>query len=357
MANEHHHAVIVGINRYPGIKDLTNCVSDAEAFKNWLLDGEGGDLKPENVQTVYLDESSVNEPLTRSEAKPDKDTIFEAIHKAMGKGEATWAADPLDWTKTRFYFYVSGHGFAPRPREAALLMANSGPDWYGNNIGTGELADFLEERQSFKQVVIFADCCRERVVGAPVGSVPWTSAPADRGGVQVFGGLATTFGEFAFENDNPDELRSYFTKAVLEGLTGIDLKTGETEVTASQLEDYVNVRVPDLTEHKREPQRPDIRHQRSDDFVLATVQPVRRAGTNFLLNFPAGLNETVQLLDGNFAPITKQAPYDTSQGPWALNLTIGLYKVVKASDSSDLALAQSGIFQVTSVKRQHDFLL
>jgi hypothetical protein len=40
--NDLHFAVVVGINRYPGIKDLKYARDDAERFRDWLVDLEGG---------------------------------------------------------------------------------------------------------------------------------------------------------------------------------------------------------------------------------------------------------------------------------------------------------------------------
>jgi hypothetical protein len=50
--NDHHYAVVVGINRYPGLSDLTGARADAEAFAQWLEDGDGGALPAANIRRV-----------------------------------------------------------------------------------------------------------------------------------------------------------------------------------------------------------------------------------------------------------------------------------------------------------------
>src|SRR5215472_8538461 len=58
--NENHYAVVVGINRYPGISDLAGPVNDAAAFYGWLVDDTAGGLPPENAWLVEASAAEVH---------------------------------------------------------------------------------------------------------------------------------------------------------------------------------------------------------------------------------------------------------------------------------------------------------
>lgn len=354
--NERHFAVVVGINKYPGISNLKYAVNDSNAFRDWLLDPKGGNLPEENIHLLSIPDEDQDDPLERATARPDRKPIIEAILAVMKQAEAAIQADPNHWQNCRFYFFGSGHGFTPHAREAALLMANSGPDMYGENIGTTKLSDLLEKRQPFSEVFVFADCCRQRVENAPVGGFPFSDTPKNNGTVKVFGASATRYGALAFESGDPDLGLSYFTLAVLEGLNGKGLKKGETHISSVHLEDFVNMRLRKLTEDKEPPQIPDISNNRADPFLITTIDPSTLDEDRFRLKFPEGFSEKVRLLDGKFNPLPEYGDHDPSSGEWLVDLKFGLYKLVRASDETDLPFDQVGIFQVTSGKGEHVFI-
>jgi hypothetical protein len=47
--NELHYAIVVGINRYPGIGDLSGARAGAEQLAAWLSDPDVGSLPKANV--------------------------------------------------------------------------------------------------------------------------------------------------------------------------------------------------------------------------------------------------------------------------------------------------------------------
>ena len=49
---QHRYAIVIGIDRYPGFRDLGGACNDAEAFAEWLTDPNGGDVPAENVRTL-----------------------------------------------------------------------------------------------------------------------------------------------------------------------------------------------------------------------------------------------------------------------------------------------------------------
>ena len=265
--NKLHFGVVVGINRYPDIRHLRLAKGDAEKFAAWLLDPQGGallskedsgKLLPEgHVATIVVDDALVPDGLPRENARPVKQEVFQAFHKFRRAIEAHVEAHPEDWERTRFYFYVSGHGIAPDARDAALLLADAGEEAYDENISCDRLLSFLGKRQPFREVVIFADCCRERVGNVPLGAVPGTLPDKDNGPILTAFCCATYFGDLAYEppqGDNPDKQRGYFTQALLEGLRGQAAELpGYGEINSNTLAKYVRQRVQDLTkDHKQQ---------------------------------------------------------------------------------------------------------
>ena len=133
--NPLHFAVVVGINRYPAIRDLRLAKGDAEQFAAWLLDPGGGGLPAAadgdklvtggHVATIVVDDGAVPEGTLREDARPVRKEVFQAFHTFRKAVEAHVQTNPEDWERTRFYFYVSGHGIAPDVRDAALLLADT----------------------------------------------------------------------------------------------------------------------------------------------------------------------------------------------------------------------------------------
>lgn len=378
--NDYHFAVLVGINKYPAIGNLTNCINDCSSVEAWLLDEAGGNLPKDNVRTVFVPDDEHPPELDRRDAAPKLHQVHEEIFSAIERAQGIYDANPDDWSKLRLYLYLSGHGFAPQAKEAALLMADASPDWPGLSLGTQNLVKFLEESQPFKEVVILADCCRERVAGSVAGTVPWGKSENNRGRVVTFLGLATGFGEVALENTgedeedasddeesfvNPDELRSYFTQALLEGLKGDALPEGKTEITSIELENHLYERVRELTKGKKKIQVPDIDNDRAEPIVFRTLSPPASVDGQaqpspeeklFTLEFPETFVGSVRLLNGEGKVIDRFGAHNASEGSWRVPLSKGFYRLA-TGDGDSLTSVQNGIFQVTSREGSHAFKL
>jgi uncharacterized caspase-like protein len=364
--NKLHFGVVVGINRYPDIRHLKFARGDAERFADWLLDPQGGGLPPPghadallpegHVATIVVDDAKIPDGTPRDQAIPVRKDVFTALYKFRKAAEAYIDEHPEDWERTRIYFYVSGHGIAPDARDAALLLADAGPDWYGENISCNQLLSFLSKNQPFHEVVIFADCCRERVAGAPLGGVPWTLNEKDNGHVLAVLGCATYFGDLAYEPplteaDDPDQLRGYFTRALLEGLRGEAADPpGHGEVNSNSLARYVRQRVQDLTRHKKYPQRPTMEADPAEPVVFraasappsSTTAPPLTTGHEVRIEFVTPFQGVVALRDGNDQIIGR---HDTAGGDWVVKLVNGLYAVTPENGAA-VALRSDGLFRV-----------
>lgn len=214
--NDLHYAVVVGINEYPAIGNLTAAHADAQDFFDWVRSATGGDVPATNAHKIL----AVLPPnATVEEAQPTTDEIYRAFDQCIRSAKLIPAAS---WEETRLYFYCAGHGIAPGPRDAALLAANATRESFGNHVSCELLLRFFSRVQLFHELVLFSDCCRTRT-GRNVDPRPpyWTYDDKINGPVQKYWACAAIYGQQAFEDDRPaDERRGYFTRALMEGLHG-----------------------------------------------------------------------------------------------------------------------------------------
>jgi hypothetical protein len=352
--NKLHYGVIVGINRYPGIRHLQHARQDAEDFYAWLTDPQGGAVPKRNAALITVPDKLIPDGIPRNKAKPIKTQIEDALYKFRSKLEAHLEQHPEDWEKTRLYFFASGHGIAPTPDEAALLMADAGPDHYGRNFSSAKYLSFLQRGQFFKELVFFADCCRERVANAPINGPDWTEVVGNNGELLTLRGYATYFGELAFEEQepvaDPNQLRGYFTKALLEGLRKA-INPATHQLDSVYLAQVVTDRVQELTAKLPKPQKPFfVPEPVSPNIVFKTdisKKTIAEALTQEVrLIFPASFKGKVNLFDGKHNLI---ASHDVRKPVWQIPLDVGIYRV-KTTDGSR-PFATDGFFEVSGANK------
>ncbi len=357
--NKLHFGIVVGINRYPSIRHLRLAKGDAEKFAAWLLDPHGGALLskdddgrllPEgHVATIVVDDALVPDDLPREDARPVKKEVFKALHDFRKVVEAHVEAHPEDWERTRFYFYVSGHGIAPDVHDAALLLADAGKEAYDENISCDRLRSFLGKRQPFHEVVIFADCCRERVDNVPLGMVSGTLPDKDNGRIMWAFCCATYFGNLAYEpppDTNPDEQRGYFTQALLEGLKGEAFDPDRNnEINSNSLAKYVKRRVEDLTKDRKQ-QSPNMDADPAAPIVFrpaSTLAPVKH---EIRIEFVTPYRGKVALRDTNNSILRE---HQTADGELIVLLANSLYEVT--AEEGDVEFREGGRFRVHGDKK------
>lgn len=277
--NALHFGVVVGIDAYSSITKLTAARHDAGDFYRWLTDKEGGALPPENVTLIRWE---LPENATEAEIEPTRDAVFEALRSRKNQARELLKEDPLRFQQLRFYFYAAGHGVAPDPRDAALLASNASRDDYGRHISCTSLLTFFGEVQYFREVVMFADCCRNTVVRRiPRMPVEWSDDAVDRGGVRTFVGFGATYNRLAREEDEgaPDDRRGYFSRALMDALR--HGATPQSPVTGTRLKTLIADHMTANSKGKfRPPLEPDFIDQGTPEILFgqpapATVFPVR----------------------------------------------------------------------------------
>jgi hypothetical protein len=259
--NDYYFAVIVGINEYPSIGNLTAAHADAEDFRAWANDANGGGVPAANTKFRLAE---IPPGATAAEVQPTTIAIYEQFIETMDSARKVPASQ---WKNTRLYFYCAGHGIALGGRDSALLAANVTKTTYGYHVSIDSLLDFFSRVQLFQEVVVFADCCRLRpnrnVILSPP---PWNDDDVLNGGVNKCMAIGALYGQAAFEETEPppDERRGYFTRALLSGLSGPRGATDRNtqRVTGESLGAYINEHMRKATKDKfRSPLRAEVLNQ------------------------------------------------------------------------------------------------
>ncbi|MCP4306297.1 MAG: hypothetical protein GY788_15805 [bacterium] len=209
-----------------------------------------------------------------------------------------------------------------------------------SNLEFSEYRKWYEACAPFREVIILADCCRtpssKTVGGGPV--FEW----CDRGiGPVTLGwGYATARGDAAFEEVVDDELgspedeRSYFTRALIDGLRGAAERNPQTlRIDSMTLGSYIKQRVTQDTKEKPVPQDASFYAAEPIAFGAAAPPEMVRDGAleaiatplwKVTVTFGPAVEGQVRLLDGN---LVQRAAWDTADGPWQLPLTKGLWSI------------------------------
>lgn len=345
--NDLHYAVVVGINRYPGIRDLAFARPDAEAFRDWLLSAEGGGLPAENVVLVAASPQEEQAFAGAVDARPKRSEVDVALRKINQTVRERVAQNADDWERTRLYLYVSGHGVAPPTSEGAVLMADAERDVLGECIELGLYSQWYEGCGVFRELVVLADCCRERPKGAPPGTLPpFNLCQKPFGRTTRVVGYATGLAELAYEPleaESPDEQRGFFTKALLDGLAGaaaVDPNHGG--ITSETLAVYVSKAVEEMTKEQLVPQRAQILVEAGNPILLRPIAVQQRPKWTVTITLPAGFAGEVELRRGDQS-VVERHPAGT---PWRLDLDEGLYGVFAVDGQAAPGFANGGLFQV-----------
>jgi hypothetical protein len=335
--NDLHFAIVVGIDEYPAIGHLRAARADAVAFDAWLADPAGGAVPQQNRHLIVRPPAGGAGPLERANARPVQTEVRQALVDIMEEGERLFQRDAEAWENSRLYFYVSGHGMASNFADAALLMANAGRNWWNERVSCTEiLSHLIEWQQPFQEIVVFADCCRHRIEGAPPVSLGFDQWRNDRGFIRRAYCFATAFGQAAYEPSRAgDELRGYFTRALLEGLRGEVAPAGQP-IHSLNLRDYIERRVPALTRDVRGgPQDPEFYASRVHPLVFVPSSPGRRLWD--LRLHRRTFAGPVSLIGGDGAPVAGVPDFDAGPGAdWRLRLPQGLYEVRPACGGAPL---------------------
>ena len=325
--NQLHFGVCIGIDRYPGFpgRDLGSARGDARNFANGLLAANGGGLPPDNVKVI---EASPEEIWAQAgDARPQLREFDRALATFNRRLRDYLDATPDDPNASRLYVYASGHGIGPVDGECGVLMASADLDTLGDHAELSKYRSWYEGYGPFREVVVFADCCRELLdVGIDANGPPF---PRDGlpVGARTFTGYASRLGETAWEPASAadrDTARGYFTDALLKGLRSGPIDPRYGVVTSTTLAKFVADTVLQLTQGQTPyPQKAESKGDPANPILFGTT--VAPAPSAVSINFPEGFTGDVVLRSG---PGEQLGSWNAAEGPWVIELPPGHYEVV-----------------------------
>jgi hypothetical protein len=237
------HAIVIGIRRYGDVAagwvtNLQGPDNDAAAVADWLRSPTGGRLPAANVRVVRS--ADVPDPFGASGPEPHQRALIEALDEI-----AQLPTDRVDgqYAGRRLYVYVSGHGWAQRRDETALVTAEATRSNTLNVLVTSWI-DWMYYAAPFKELVLWADTCATRTALTFLQPcrIPERMSP-NKASVRMFTAFAAPLGLLAVENQMPDrQWHGAFTYALLQGLKG----AAPGDVTSDSLSNYLRNTVKDF---------------------------------------------------------------------------------------------------------------
>jgi hypothetical protein len=254
---ENDYAVLVGISRYPALRDLSGPVNDALSVEHWLL--TRGGVPPGHIELIVTPNGA--ETMTRKTARPLRDQVINALDAILETENESGKAG------RRLYLYLAGHGYAPQVNDAALLMANAGGRSFPAVPGA-QFANWFRASAKFEEIVLIMDCCREEYGAIPPQPLPWPDdVSPDAGSVRYFYAFATQ--PFLYAREKmllPDgRVRGIFTYALLTAFESA-APDAAGRVTGAAVKDYVLNFMKSVIETQY--QEPEIPIDSAKDIVL-----------------------------------------------------------------------------------------
>ena len=322
-------ALVVGINRYPGLTPLAGAENDARSFHDWVTDAGGGDVPAANARMILS--SDFQETTDVNLAEPATRAIEDFFTWVDERSDANNAANRGARAGARLWMFFSGHGFSPSLDRSGVLTANATPRRV-HNVAARMWADRLHEGGWFDDVILFQDACQTRIKDADLNP-PFLRKrmPSNRQVRRRFYAFAASDDKVAKEVTLADgTVGGVFTATLVQGLRGFarDAGTGA-------------LRSAGLTEHLRKNMGTLLPAADLDDDDVAKGAAVHdpepfdilpppadfRGAQRFPVTIVTAAGAKGVVLDGSLKAVVEA---DRIPSPWTLDLPVGLYQVVVA---------------------------
>ena len=342
-------AIAVGIDRYPGLADLTGAENDATAFCHWLR--EVGQVPAAHivrlVSSDFADSLAAIQPRHRPSlhgAMPSHQRIEDELVTVYNRAIEHLDAGHGRRIGRRLYLFFAGHGFEPlgfEPRDPppAFLAANADRH-HPLHVPPLQAADWFSLAWAFDEVILLMDCCREQVPRLALSRLSWPEKVDDKriSKNPFLYGFGVQSSQTAREFDHHGAARGLFTRAVLDGLGGA-AADGRGIVTAHGLKRYlVHLQVqgllPAAMQSTSYDWRPDIRINDYADFVLVPgdlVPPTTGYRLKLCID-PAYRDHTLRIERQNDVVIREAQIRELE---WTGALDKGVYKALVLAPSGD----------------------
>lgn len=310
--NEKDYAIVIGIKDYMELTPLKGPLTDAQMFKDWLLDAGGGNLPVGNCFFIPSDPRS--QPF-----RPLQDDVDAALDEIFTKGTAKGFR--------RLYFYFSGHGFGAKWDINGLCLPKWSNRFRNAALSSKSYFDLIVESDLFEDVFLFFDCCRDRKINA-IPTQPMLGWPRPGGGVTMALALfASEFENPAYEAptaaDGNALITGHFTQALLAGLKG-GATNNKGEITVELLVNFVKKGTEDRAKNNNQRQSADFYFKGSPAKLFNPVIFKRAVQTTELTLRFKGEGDYL-LSDPSLDPVRQG--HAAAGDAWVQRLTKGVYTI------------------------------
>ena len=325
-------ALVVGINRYPKIGELTGAQNDAEEFYSWVIDPAGGGVAKANALLLLSKDFTV--AADPDDERPDKllvERFFTGVDNAANANNI--AGDGLRAGR-RLWLFFSGHGFAPSLDRSGVLMANATLDRV-HNIAAMLWANRLYDGGWFDEVILFQDACRNRIGDAELTPpfIKQRQAPAGQQRRRFYAFSAKNR-QLAKEIQINGKTRGVFTYTLMQGLRGQARDPKSGAVTTAQLKVYLQenmkkVLPPEDLDDDEIAKMPEVFDPEPFDIVAASGATVAGPPVSQIPDFPVRITgaagTTARIVDAALNEVVAATP---APDPWNVRLQRGFFKVL-----------------------------
>ena len=239
MSRLDHYAILVAINRYPGLSDLAGPENDANEFFKWLIDPAGGDLQdpagiqPEQRRVEIIRSSDYTVVTDPYEANPTETHFKKALNRWL-KADGEWR----DRVGERLYLFFAGHGFTSGALEDPALFTAQAQNGDTAHIAGFRYASKIRNSGFFDEIVLIMDCCQDVLKASPVSDPTWNPPDRQRSSqVKFMQAYGAPRGRKAFEIANASgEVHGYFSAVFLDAVKNAQADSNNN-VSARAIED------------------------------------------------------------------------------------------------------------------------
>ena len=306
-------ALLVGVDRYKGYRELFGARADAEDLKAWLL---AIGVPADNITSLLspLKEDKTFPPVSL-EVHAWLDMLDEEAQAEARKDQAF----PLG---PRVYVMFAGHGYNAATGQQTAIFPRSNKNFW-DVMPIVPVKTYLETAAYFQEVIVLSDACRDQIDFAPdlaFPRKPETSPNASK--VKVFQVYAAKAGQKAKEKKFNGKFRGVMTHAFLRGVTGA-ARDDDGHVTTTKLKNFIKSAV---ISELGESLKPEVIE--GDEFVICDapkvfsrlrINPVQEKAGTATLKFHTG---------------NQEAPIDLSLGAQVIEVPIGKYTLTTPNKST-----------------------
>ncbi len=318
MAN---HAVVIGINNYPGLSHLGGPCNDAQAFLQWVERPGPGDVDPLCVHKLLsTDFPAAADVLSAMPMSDQISGLFEKILKSS----------PNQHVGDRLYVFVAGHGMSDVNHldSAALIAANA--TRLGIALPHVVITDYIHyfrKSYTFKEIILIMDCCLDATVLRPLNVTGLLQGPLHprASSVRMFLAKGTVWGQKSFEKDFNGTTKGIFSVTFMEALAKAPAEG--TKVTGRAIRNFIDQYIQQIAGEK-EVDIPTISGREYEKIVFyernaAQTDEAASIAITVNIDSPHG-NEVVDLYDGS---LVLRESKTVENGKVIFTAPAGIYKV------------------------------